>query len=327
MSEPDSPTATSRPEAPPDERSAAPARFLATDDLAPEQVEAVLRHAAELKAGDPAAEERPLEGATLGLLFAEPSTRTRVSFQTATTALGGESVFLRSADLQSSNGEPPRDTARALSRYLDAVVVRLTDHDTVVEFAEHASVPVINGLTDRAHPCQALADLLTLRERFGDRAVELAWVGDANNVCRSLVLATAPTDVSLTVATPAGYGPDEATLERAAALGTAPTVTHDPAAAVAGADAVYTDVWTSMGQASSDARLAAFEGFQVDAALLPEEAVFMHCLPAHRGTEVTDAVIESERSIVWDQAENRQHAQAALLAHLLSEQSPSTRSR
>ena len=304
---------------PADERTTAPAHFLETDDIPPGQVQAVLRSAADLKARGPETGGRLLEGISLGLLFAAPSTRTRVSFQTGTAALGGQSFFLDSETLQSSNGEPPRDTARALSRYVDAVVVRLTDHDTVAKFAAHASVPVINGLTDRAHPCQALADLLTLHERFGDRPVDLTWVGDANNVCRSLALATAPTAVDLTVATPDGYGLDDATLDRAAALGTAPTVTHDPETAVAGADAVYTDVWVSMGQASSRAdRLAAFEGFQVDAALLPDDAVFMHCLPAHRGEEVTDAVLEGEQSVVWDQAENRQHAQAALLTHLLA---------
>ncbi len=293
--------------------------FIETDDLAPNQLDAVLRSAADLKERQHRGKTAGLfEGVTLGLLFQEPSTRTRVSFQTAMTQLGGESLFLRPDALQLGNGEPVRDTARALSRYLDAVVVRMVDHETVTEFADYASVPVVNGLTDVAHPCQALADLLTLREQFGSLDADLTWVGDGNNVCRSLALVAARTDLDLTVATPPEHGLDDETLSRAASLGGEPTVTHDPAAAVADADAVYTDVWVSMGQEEDRTeRLRAFEGFQVDESLLPSDAVFMHCLPAHRGEEVTDAVLEGDRSVVWDQAENRLHAQKALLVHLL----------
>ena len=289
---------------------------LTIDDLTADELATVLERAADYKAdGAPDA----MAGRTLAMIFEKPSTRTRVSFETGATQLGGHAIFLGPDDIHLGRGEPVRDTARAVSRYVDVVMARLFDHDDVVEFGEYATVPVINGLTDSAHPCQTLADLLTVRERFGGFDAEVAWVGDGNNVCQSLVLGAAMVGLELTVATPAGHDVDADVLDRAAALGAAPETTTDPAAAVDGADVVYTDVWVSMGEeADREAKLEAFEagGFRVDDDLAGDRTV-MHCLPAHRGEEITDAVLESDRAAVWDQAENRLHAQKALLTHLL----------
>jgi len=250
------------------------------------------------------------------MIFEKPSTRTRVSFETGMTQLGGHAVFLGPDDIHLGHGEPVKDTARALSRYVDAIMARTFDHSDVVELAEYADVPVVNGLTDDAHPCQTLADLLTIHERFDGFDVDVAWVGDGNNVCQSFVLGAAMTDIDLTVVTPEGYEVDDEHLERAAELGAAPETTHDPEAAIDGADVVYTDVWVSMGQEERRAtKLEDFDGFQVNTDLVDDQYV-MHCLPAHRGEEITDAVLESEGSIVWDQAENRLHAQKGLLAYL-----------
>ena len=292
------------------------ANFLTIDDLTPAELEAVLDRAERYKReGPPPA----LEGGTLAMVFEKPSTRTRVSFETGATRLGGHAVFLGPDDIHLGHGEPIRDTARAVSRYVDAIMARLFDHADLEELGRYATVPVVNGLTDDAHPCQTLADLLTIRERVGGFDADVAWVGDANNVCRSLVLGAALVDLKLTVATPPAVTVDEAVLDRAADLGRAPETTTDPAAAVEGADVVYTDVWVSMGEeADRERKLAAFEsaGFRLTEALLCDQYV-MHCLPAHRGEEITDAVIESDRAVVWAQAENRLHAQNALLAHLL----------
>jgi ornithine carbamoyltransferase len=295
-----------------------PPDLLTVDDLSPAGLSAVLDRAAALKAdGPPGA---ALSGRTAAMLFEKPSTRTRVSFESGVAQLGGHAVFLGPGETHLDGGEPIADTARSLSRYVDALVARLFDHDDLAALAEHATVPVVNGLTDDAHPCQALADLLTMREHLGPLdAVTAAWVGDGNNVARSFAVACGMAGVDLRVATPAGYGPGEDALDRAAAHGTAPTVVDSPEAAVAGADVVYTDVWVSMGQEDRrEEKLAAFEGYQVDEALLAgTDARFMHCLPAHRGEEVTDAVLEGERSLAFDQAENRLHAQQALLLGLL----------
>jgi ornithine carbamoyltransferase len=295
--------------------------FLDVDDLGGTDLLAVLDRAAAEKArlgreGHGAG--GPLAGHTLTMVFEKPSTRTRVSFETAMTQLGGHAVFLGPDDIHLGSGEPIRDTARALSGYADAAMVRLFDHADAETFAEYASVPVINGLTDDAHPCQTLADLLTVRETVGFDA-SVAFVGDGNNVARSFALGAAAVGLDLTIATPEGYGVGADVLDRAAALGTAPTVTNDPAAAVEGADVVYTDVWVSMGQENRrQEKLAAFYdgGFQVDRELLGDAAL-MHCLPAHRGEEVTDDAVESANSLVWRQAENRLHAQKALLLTLL----------
>jgi ornithine carbamoyltransferase len=290
------------------------------DDLTTDELHAVLDRAAELKAAgrDAAADsdgDRPLADQTLGMVFEKPSTRTRVSFETGMTQLGGHAIFLGPDDIHLGHGEPIKDTARAVSRYVDFVMARVFDHADVVELAEYATVPVINGLTDDAHPCQTLADLLTVRERFGfDTSV--AWVGDGNNVCQSFVLGAAMAGIDLTVATPEGYGVDDDVLARARDLGGDPTLTNDPEAAVADAEVVYTDVWVSMGQEDErEQKLADFDGFQITTELLGDRTL-MHCLPAHRGEEVTDDALESDNAIVWDQAENRMHAQNGLLVWL-----------
>lgn len=295
-------------------------QFLDIDDLSSDELEAVLDRAVEYKRKQREGIAHPdLERKTLGMLFEKPSTRTRVSFETGMTQLGGHAIFLGSEDIHLGQGEPLRDTSRALSRYVDAIVARVFEHANVEELARHATVPMINGLTDDAHPCQTLADLLTIREQVGFDA-QVAWVGDANNVARSFALGCALAGIDLAVATPPEYALGEDVLERADALGTAPTVTTDPTEAIEGVDAVYTDVWISMGQESERAdRLPAFEGFQVNEELLTRapDALVMHCLPARRGEEITDTVIESDRSIVFEQAENRLHAQKGLLSWLL----------
>ncbi|MWG34331.1 ornithine carbamoyltransferase [Halomarina oriensis] len=304
-----------------DEDAAGPRHLLDIDDLSPAEVTEILDRATSLKTTQRAGNTHQfLAGQTLGMVFEKPSTRTRVSFETGMTQLGGHAVFLGPDDVGLGGREPAKDISRTLSRYVDAVMVRTFDHANVVEIAEYATVPVVNGLTDAAHPCQTLADLLTIRERFGDEA-RVAWVGDGNNVAQSFVVGAALAGLDLTVATPAEYGIDDAVVERATDLGATPTVTDDPEAAVADADVVYTDVWVSMGQEDQRAeKLAVFEdgGFQLNESLLAgTDAAVMHCLPAHRGEEVTDTVIESERSLVWEQAENRLHAQKALLTWLL----------
>ena len=291
--------------------------LLDIDDLTRDQLNVVLDRGATIKSlggGD------LLAGQTLGMIFEKPSTRTRVSFETGMTELGGHAIFLGPDDIHLGHGEPVKDTARALSGYVDLIMARVFDHADVVELGQYADVPVVNGLTDDAHPCQTLADLLTIRETFdGFDDVSVAWVGDGNNVCQSFVLGSAMVDLDLTVATPEGYEVDDDVLARADGLGTVPDVTTDPETAVADADLIYTDVWVSMGQEDErEEKLAAFEGFQVDEDLLGDRYL-MHCLPAHRGEEVTDESIESDQALIWQQAENRLHAQKGLLAWLQSE--------
>ena len=291
--------------------------FLDIDDLTTDELETVIDRAAAIKAGE---DDVTLPDQTLGMLFEKPSTRTRISFETGMTQLGGHAIFLGPDDIQLGHGEPLSDTSRVLSRYVDAVMARLFDHEDLVEIAEYSDVPVVNGLTDDAHPCQTLADLLTIKEAFGGfDDVRVAWVGDGNNVGQSLVIGAAMVGLDLTVSTPETYGMDDAVLEQAAELGHEPTITDDPKAAVDDADVVYTDVWISMGQEDQrHEKLAAFDGYQVNERLLADsDAQVMHCLPAHRGEEITGDVLESERSLVWDQAENRLHAQKGLLVELL----------
>ena len=284
------------------------------DDLGVADLESVLDRAADLKAAGPGA-GNPLARRTLAMIFEKPSTRTRVSFETGMTQLGGHAIFLGPDDIHLGHGEPIRDTARAVSRYADFIMARVFDHRDVEELAAYATVPVVNGLTDSAHPCQTLADLLTVRETFGFDA-RVAWVGDGNNVCQSFVLGAAMVGLDVTLATPEGYGVDDAIYERAAVLGNPPERAADPEAAVADADAVYTDVWVSMGQEDErEEKLRAFDGFQVTTDLLGDRPL-MHCLPAHRGEEVTDDALESDNAVVWDQAENRMHAQNGLLTWL-----------
>ncbi|MFQ3319487.1 MAG: ornithine carbamoyltransferase [Natronomonas sp.] len=294
--------------------------FLNIDDLTREQLDEVLTRAVDLKerhARGKTAEA--MDGKSLGMIFEKPSTRTRVSFETGATQLGGHAVFLGPDDIHLGHGEPVKDTARALSRYVDVIMARVFDHEDVVELGEYAEVPVVNGLTDDAHPCQTLADLLTIRERFDGFDARVAWIGDGNNVCQSFVLGAALVGLDLVVATPEEYDVDDEVLERAAELGEPPETTTDPEEAVDGADIIYTDVWVSMGEESERAeKLETFSqgGFQITEAWL-DDRLLMHCLPAHRGEEVTDAVMESDNAIVWDQAENRLHAQKGLLTYLL----------
>jgi len=289
--------------------------FLDIDDLTADEVDEVLTRAAALKNGE---DDAQLSDQTLGMLFEKPSTRTRISFETGMTQLGGHAIFMGPEDIQLGHGEPLKDTARAMGRYVDGIMARLFSHEDAEILAEYADVPVINGLTDDAHPCQTLADLLTIRERFDDD-VQVAWIGDGNNVGQSFAIGCALAGIDLTVATPAEYPMDDAVVDRATELGGEPEIYTDPEAAIEGADVVYTDVWVSMGEEDKrEEKLAAFDGFQLNEQLLAgTDAKVMHCLPAHRDEEITDAVLESDRSIVWDQAENRLHAQKALLVELL----------
>jgi ornithine carbamoyltransferase len=261
--------------------------------------------------------DAPAAGRTLAMIFEKNSTRTRFSFDAAIRQLGGASIIATASDMQLGRGEPVEDTARVLSRMVDAVMIRANRHDDVERFAQAASVPVVNGLTDRSHPCQVLADILTVEEHVGPlEGQTLAWVGDGNNVCASLVHAVGKLGGRLRIACPADYHPDLHDLARAGDAGSV-EVGHDAGAAVAGASVVLTDTWVSMGDTDHDARLAAFEPFQVDARLMERasaDAIFLHCLPAHRGEEVTDEVIDGPRSRVFDEAENRIHAQKSVLA-------------
>jgi ornithine carbamoyltransferase len=294
--------------------------FLSLTDWSAAELRDLLDLAGRVKA-DPYERRGALAGRTLALIFQKPSTRTRVSFQVAMTRLGGESMVLSPSDMQLGRGETVEDTARVLSRYVDAIMARVFEH-SLVERLTAGSVPVINGLSDRLHPCQALADVLTIRERFGDeRGVTLAYVGDGNNVCHSLINAAQRFGLRLRVAAPDGFAPDPAIVAAAVGVGGDITLTLDPREAVAGARAIYTDTWASMGQESqAEERRRIFAPYRVDDALLRRaapDAIFMHCLPAHRGQEVTGEVLDGPRSIVLDQAENRLHTEQALLLTLL----------
>jgi len=251
----------------------------------------------------------------LAMIFEKNSTRTRFSFDAAIRQLGGNAIIANAGDMQLGRGEPVEDTARVLSRMVDAVMIRANSHEDVERFAQVSTVPVINGLTDRSHPCQILADIMTIEEQRGPIAGKtLAWIGDGNNVCHSFMHAAPRLGFHLNVACPADYHPG---LHDLAKGGSAVTLTSDPKDAVRGADVVITDTWVSMGDSDYEARLQAFESYTVNEALMDladPDAVFLHCLPAHRGEEVTDAVIDGPRSLVWDEAENRIHAQKAVLA-------------
>ncbi|WP_115863221.1 ornithine carbamoyltransferase [Halorussus litoreus] len=302
-----------------------PQHVLDVDDLSDDDLAAVLSTAADLKAAHRRGEPHALlPNRSLAMLFEKPSTRTRVSFEAGMTQLGGHALFLGPGDTQLDRGEPVGDTARALSRYVDAMMARVFDHDALESMAAGSSVPVINGLSDDAHPCQTLADLFTVYELFdGFEDASVAWVGDGNNVAQSFAVGAAMAGIDLTMATPEGYEPDAEVLSRADARGTAPEVVHDPEAAVAGADVVYTDVWVSMGQEDDrEEKIADFEEFQVNDDLLASapDAAVMHCLPAHRGEEITSEVLDGDRAVVFEQAENRMHVQKALLAYLLGDQ-------
>jgi ornithine carbamoyltransferase len=299
--------------------------LISIHDLTAAEVAGLFRLAAEVKA-EPRRFAAALAGKSLAMIFEKSSTRTRVSFEVGMVQMGGHALFLSSRDIQLGRGEPIGDTARVLSRYVDGIMARTFAHQTVVDLARFGSVPVINGLTDDLHPCQALADYFTLGEVFGDlRGRKIAYVGDGNNMAHSLLFGAAKVGMDIAVASPAGYAvkPHYAELahQDAAAAGTRIVLTEDPRQAVEGASAVYTDVWASMGQeAEAQQRLAAFKGFEVDAALMAAarpEAVFLHCLPAHRGEEVSAAVADGPQSRIFDEAENRLHAQKAVLLWLL----------
>jgi ornithine carbamoyltransferase len=294
--------------------------FLAIPDLTREELLALLDRARRMKVGD----ERgtPLAGRSLAMIFRKSSTRTRVSFEVGMTQLGGHALFLSDRDSQMGRGESLRDTARVLSGYVDGIMIRTFGHDEVEELAREASIPVINGLTDLLHPCQILADLQTVQEEFGpelDNRV-VAWIGDGNNVAHSWINAAYRLGFDLRLACPEGFDPNEEILTRARSAANV-TLTRDPQEAADGAHVVTTDVWASMGQeGEADHRAGAFQGFTVDQPLMDRaapEAIFLHCLPAHRGEEVSADVIDGPRSRVFSEAENRLHAQKALLAELL----------
>ncbi len=296
--------------------------FLNLSDAGGEAIAAILGEAMDRKqrrAGFPKAradEDRPLDGAVLAMVFEKSSTRTRVSFDLAMRQLGGSAVVLESSSSQLGRGETIADTARVLSRFADAIMIRTDHHQKAEELAAFAGVPVINGLTDLSHPCQIIADMQTVIERRAKLAgSSWAWIGDGNNVCNSLVEAASLMQFKLAVATPQGFEPDPDMSAAARGSGMV-SFTNDPLEAVAGSEVVVTDTWTSMGQEHDEYRLEAFAGFQVDAAMMAKAApgaTFLHCLPAHRGEEVTDEVIDGPQSAVWDEAENRLHAQKALL--------------
>jgi ornithine carbamoyltransferase len=300
--------------------------YLSVDDLSPSELGAMLDLAVELKA-DPTSRVEALRGRSIALIFEKPSTRTRVSFEVGVVQLGAHPVVLSAAELQLGRGETIQDTGRVLSRYVDAIVLRTFEQERLEVLATTATVPIVNALSDFEHPCQALADLLTLRERLGDLSGRaLAYLGDGNNVAHSLLEACALAGVDIAVATPPGFEADLEVVETAERLatqsGSIVRTTHDPLVAAAGATAVYTDVWLSMGDDEDEraARLTALQPYQVNQAVMAEadpSAVFMHCLPAHRGEEVAAAVIDGPASVVLDEAENRMHTAQALLHALI----------
>lgn len=301
--------------------------FLEMDDYSTEEIQYLLDLAIELKRKQKNGEVyEPLKGKTVGLIFEKSSTRTRVSFEVGTYQLGGHALFLSKNDIQLGRGETIADTAGVMSRYLDGIMIRTFGHDKVVELAKYASVPVINGLSDLAHPCQVLADYQTIYEHKGKlQGIKLAYVGDGNNMAHSLMIGGAKLGVHVSVASPEGYEPDAAVVQQAQqfakATGAIIEVVHDPQAAVLNADVIYSDVWASMGfEEEQKQRELAFKDYQVNeqlASYAKPDYVFMHCLPAHRGEEVSVGVIDGEHSIIFDQAENRLHAQKALMAALI----------
>ncbi|MBI5523454.1 MAG: ornithine carbamoyltransferase [Desulfarculus sp.] len=298
--------------------------LLSIGDLEPADILGLVARAAELKAGWPQGfRPRPLNDKTVALIFQKASTRTRVSFEVGTRQLGGTSLFMTDRDSQLGRSEPLKDTARVLSRYVDAMVVRTFGQEVLTELAAYASIPVINALSDRCHPCQVLSDLLTVREHQGRvEGLVYAWVGDGNNMAHSWLEAAGHLGLELRLACPEGFDPDPLVLAEAKARGGRILLTRDPREACDHADVVNTDVWASMGQEDEAlARRAAFAGFTVDAGLLAlaaKQAIVLHCLPAHRGEEITDEVMEGPQSVVWQQAENRLHMQKAIMEALIS---------
>jgi len=298
--------------------------LISVSDLTHEEVYEILDLAARMKEGRDQYMD-VLKGMSLAMIFEKPSTRTRVSFEVAMTELGGHALYLNHADLQLGRSETICDTASVLSRYVHAIMARVYNHETVRELARCADIPVINALSDMEHPCQLLADLLTIRERKGDlKDLRIAWIGDGNNVCNSLILGSAITGMNLSVACPAGYEPDAGVVARANELGSGVLITNDPTEAASGADVLYTDVWVSMGdEKDEEKRLRDFSGFQINSDLLSRaksDCIVLHCLPAHRGQEISAEVLDGKHSVVMDQAENRLHAQKALLMTVVPRQ-------
>ena len=299
----------------------APRHFLTLMDLAPDEIRALIARAIELKAQHCTGNElRSLEGKVLAMIFTKASTRTRVSFEAGIAQLGGSALFLSGQDTQLGRGEPIEDSARVISSMVDIVMIRTFAHTDVEDFASHSSVPVINGLTDDYHPCQILADLQTFFENRGDiSGRKVCWLGDGNNVCHSWINAARQLDFELVVACPEGYDPDPVLLEACAQCA---RVDRNPTSAVAGAHLLVTDVWASMGQESEQAaREAVLAPYQLNRALLDRassDALYMHCLPAHRGEEITAELMDAPDSVIWQEAENRLHAQKALMELLLS---------
>lgn len=297
--------------------------FTSMSDFTPEQVSGLLDSALDLKEKRRRGKViRPLESKSLGMIFEKSSTRTRVSFEVAMTDLGGHSLYLNSRDLQLGRGETIEDTARVLSSYLHGIMIRAYSHETVRKLAQYSSVPVINALSDLEHPCQSLADLMTIRERFGQFAgLKFVWVGDGNNVCNSMMLACALTGMRATVACPKGFEPDPDIVLEARGLDCSVDIVNDPVKAARDADVLYTDVWVSMGDEDErDERVRALKPFRINSDLVNEansDAIVLHCLPAHRGEEITMEVMESPNSAIFDQAENRLHVQKALLLKLM----------
>ncbi len=297
--------------------------FLTIWDLTREEIEGLIRRAIELKSGADKS-KCPLIGKSIGLFFEKPSTRTRVSFEVGIYQLGGQSIYLNPKEIQLGRGESIADTARVLSRYLNGTILRTYTHSSVEEFASHAAVPVINGLSDLHHPCQALADLMTIMEKKGKlKGIRLAYIGDGNNVANSLIEAAAMTGIDMTIACPEGYEPDPDVLDRARGSKDAGDIIilRNPKEAAGRADVIYTDVWVSMGQEEeAEKKKSKFKNYQINSQLLQcakSDAIVLHCLPAHRGQEITDKVMDGPNSAVFDQAENRLHTEKALLEFLI----------
>jgi len=300
-------------------------KLISIFDLSSAEIEAILEKATELKKDRRAGEKARTDcaGKTLALIFEKPSTRTRVSFEVAMLELGGHVIRLNRDELQLGRGERIRETAKVLSSYVDMVMIRAYSHATVEEFARYASIPVINGLTDFEHPCQILADLQTIQEcKQKLKSVNVAWFGDGNNVCNSLIGGAALTGMNIRVACPKGYEPDAGIVEQAKNMGCEVLITENVAEAASDADVLYTDVWVSMGdETEREQRMKDLRGYQVNEDLVQvakKDAIIMHCMPVHIGDEMTEAVLKSDNSVIFEQAENRLHAQKALLLHLLS---------
>jgi ornithine carbamoyltransferase len=301
-----------------------PQHLLSFADLSYADIIDILDTASDLKEKRARGETTDvLKNKTLAMLFEKSSTRTRLSFEVGMSELGGKAIFLSPRDMQIGRGESIADTAKVMSRYVSAIMARVYKHETLVELSKYSTVPVINALSDLEHPCQLLADLMTIRERKGTlKGLKFAWLGDGNNVCNSAILACALTGMKISVACPEGYKPDSAAIKKAKELGGEVEITSDPAKAAENADVLYTDVWVSMGdEDEAEQRLIDLKPYQINSKLLEHakhDVVVLHCLPAHRGEEITAEVVDGPNSAVFDEAENRLHAQKALLLKLLS---------